>query len=155
MRKVTVLVVDDDPAIVGFLVDALESEGYHVLATVDGQAVPLARDMQPDVILLDLMMPGMDGMAVSQCLRSDPSTAAIPIIAMSAQQRLHATAALLPVDDRLAKPFDLATLYATVARWTTTWRGMRIRSCRSCSICCSPATMLAAKRRGRSRAMVL
>ena len=120
MRQVTVLVVDDDPAIVGFLVDALESEGYHVLATVDGQAVPLARDMQPDVILLDLMMPGMDGMAVSQCLRSDPSTATIPIIAMSAQQRLHATAALLPVDDRLAKPFDLATLYATVARWTTT-----------------------------------
>jgi CheY-like chemotaxis protein len=119
MRKVTVLVVDDDPAIVGFLVDALESEGYRVLATVDGQAVPLARAMQPDVILLDLMMPGMDGMAVSQCLRSDPSTATIPIIAMSAQQRLHATAALLPVDDRLAKPFDLATLYATVARWAT------------------------------------
>jgi CheY-like chemotaxis protein len=101
-------------------VDALESEGYHVLATVNGQAVPLARDMQPDVILLDLMMPGMDGVAVSQRLRSDPSTATIPIIAMSAQHRLHATAALMSVNDRLAKPFDLATLYATVARWTAT-----------------------------------
>src|SRR2546427_11839542 len=112
MRKITVLVVDDDPAIVGFLVDALESEGYRVLATVDGQAVPLARDMQPDVILLDLMMPGMDGMAVSQCLRGDPSTATIPIIAMSAQHGLHATAPLLPGDDRLAKTFGLATLYA-------------------------------------------
>src|SRR2546423_14671144 len=120
MRKVTVLVVDDDPAIVGFLVDALESEGYHVLATVDGQAVPLARDMQPNVILLDLMMPGMDGVAVSQHLRSDPSTANIPIIAMSAQHPLHATAARRPFNDRLAKPFDLATLYATVARWTPT-----------------------------------
>src|SRR5947199_9219973 len=112
MRKVTVLVVDDDPAIVGFLVDALESEGYRVLATVDGKAVPLARAMQPDVILLDLMMPGMDGAAVSQRLRDDTSTAKIPIIAMSAQHRLHATAAPRPVNDRRAKPFNLASLYA-------------------------------------------
>jgi CheY-like chemotaxis protein len=48
-----------------------------------------------------------------------PSTATIPLIAMSAQPRPLASAALLPFDDHLAKPFDLATLYATVARWTT------------------------------------
>src|SRR5438067_4841463 len=117
MRNATVLVVDDDPAIVRFLVDALESEGYHVLATIDGQALPLARDMQPDVILMDLMMPGMDGVEVSRRLHEDPVTASIPIIAMSAQHRLHATAGLM-VNDRLAKPFDLAHLYATVAHWT-------------------------------------
>ncbi len=80
-------------------------------------ALPLARDLQPAVILLDINMPGMDGIEVSQRLRDDPATAHIPIIVMSAQDRLRATGPLMPVNDRLPKPFDLTVLYATVARW--------------------------------------
>src|SRR5438093_6810631 len=118
MCKATVLVVDDDSSIVEFLVDGLESEGYHVLATVDGKAVPLARNEHPDLILMDIVMPGMDGVEVSRRLREDPVTASIPIIAMSAHNRLQATLGLMPVNDRLEKPFDLAHLYAAVARWT-------------------------------------
>ena len=108
-----VLVVDDDVAIV----DLLEDEGYQVFATVGAAALPLARDLQPAVILLDINMPGMDGIEVSQRLRDDPATAHIPIIVMSAQDRLRATGPLMPVNDRLPKPFDLTVLYATVARW--------------------------------------
>ncbi len=120
MAKGTVLVVDDDPFIVDFLEAALEDEGYHVLTTVNGGAIPLARDQHPDVILLDIMMPGMDGIEVSQRLRQDPVTANIPIIVMSAQDRLRTTSALVQSDDRLPKPFDLDRLYATVARWAKT-----------------------------------
>ncbi len=112
-----VLVVDDDAAIVDFLETALEDEGYQVRAAVGADALSLARTLQPAVILLDINMPGMDGIEVSRRLRDNPATAPIPIIVMSAQDRLRTTGPLLPVNDRLPKPFDLAALYATVARW--------------------------------------
>ncbi len=112
-----VLVVDDDAAIVDLLETALEDEGYQVFATVGAAALPLARDLQPAVILLDINMPGMDGIEVSRRLRADPATEHIPIIVMSAQDRLRATGPLMPVNDRLPKPFEIATLYAKVARW--------------------------------------
>ena len=119
MAKATVLVIDDDPSIVDFLEMALEDEGYRVLASVDGEALQLAQDLQPNVILLDIMMPGMDGVEVSRRLRADPLTAGIPIVVMSAQDRLRATAALMPIDDRLPKPFALDRLFSTVDRWTS------------------------------------
>lgn len=112
-----VLVVDDDPAIVELVETALQDQGYQVLSAVNGAALQLARERQPDVILLDILMPGMDGVEISQRLRADPLTARIPIIAMSAQDRLRATSSLMPVNDRLTKPFRLAGLYSTVARW--------------------------------------
>ncbi len=112
-----VLVVDDDAAIVDFLETALEDEGYQVRAAVGADALSLARTLQPAVILLDINMPGMDGIEVSRRPRDNPATAPIPIIVISAQGRLRATGPLLPVNDHLPKPFDLAALYATVARW--------------------------------------
>ena len=117
--KGTVLVVDDDPDIVDLLDAALEGQGYRVFATADGEALQLAHDLQPDVILLDINMPGMDGVEVSRRLRDDPATRHIPIIVISATQRLRATAPLMPVNDRLAKPFDLPDLYAKVERWAS------------------------------------
>jgi len=116
--KGTVLVVDDDPGIIDFLETALEDEGYLVLAAVGAESLGVAHETQPDVILLDINMPGMDGVEVSQRLRDNPVTAAIPIVVMSAQDRLQATGPLMPVNDRLPKPFDLARLYEVVARWT-------------------------------------
>jgi CheY-like chemotaxis protein len=116
----TVLVVDDDPSIVDLLETALTGQGYRVESAVDGAAVQRARDLQPDVILLDLMMPGMDGVEVSRRLRAAPETAAIPIVAMSAAERLGTTAAQMVVDDRLPKPFELRHVFALVARWVRT-----------------------------------
>jgi CheY-like chemotaxis protein len=112
-----VLVVDDDPNIRDFVGMALEDEGYEVQTAVDGSAVTLAQEQPPDVILLDLMMPGMDGREVSQRLRDDPATAQIPIVLMSAHDRLEAIAAQMPIQDQLPKPFNLERMYATVARW--------------------------------------
>jgi CheY-like chemotaxis protein len=127
MSDSTVLVVDDDPAIVCFLRAALEDEGYEVVSAVDGEALPLAHALHPSVILLDVMMSGMDGPEVSRRLRADPVTALIPIIAMSAQHYLEAPVARMPVNDRLPKPFELDQLYDTVARWAHASLGGRIR----------------------------
>jgi CheY-like chemotaxis protein len=127
MSDSTVLVVDDDPAIVSFLREALEDEGYEVATAVAGEALPLAHDLHPSVILLDAAMPGMDGLEVSRRLRADPVTAPIPIVAMSAQHNLDAAADRMPVNDRLPKPFELDQLYDTVARWARASSGGRIR----------------------------
>ena len=127
MSESTVLVVDDDPAIVCFLHEALEAEGYEVVTAVGGEALPLAHDLHPSVILLDAAMPGMDGLEVSRRLRADPVTARIPIIAMSAQHNLDAAVARMLVNDRLPKPFELDQLYDTVARWAHASSGGKIR----------------------------
>ncbi len=120
ISKGTVLVVDDDPDIIDFLETPLEDAGYLVLAAVGAASLGVAHETQPDVILLDINMPGMNGVEVSQRLRDNPVTAAIPIVVMSAQDRLQATGGLMPVNDRLPKPFDLARLYKVVARWVPT-----------------------------------
>ena len=113
-----VLVVEDDESITGVIRPALEDEGYRVLTAVGGGALPLAHAQQPDVILLDLHMPLMDGAEVCRRLRADPATAHIPIIVMSASRHLTAITAHLPIDDHMAKPFDLDDLLRAVTRWT-------------------------------------
>jgi CheY-like chemotaxis protein len=117
MDGATVLVVNDDRDIVQLLEVALELEGYTVLSAVGAEALRLAHERQPDVILLDLMMPVMDGVEVSRRLRADPSTALIPVIVMSAHERLDTTGNLIPAQDQLPKPFGLNDLYSTVGRW--------------------------------------
>jgi len=89
--KGLVLVVDDDAMVVDLLETALEDERYQVLATVSADAIPLTREQHPDVILLDINMPGMDGVEVSRHLCADPTTERISIIVMSAQDCLRAT----------------------------------------------------------------
>lgn len=123
MAQATVLVVDDDRAIVDFLTVALETAGYGVLSAVGAQAISMARDHAPDLILLDINMPGMNGIDVSRRLRADPQTAGIPIIVISAQSNLSAATATMPADDQLSKPFVLDHLYGKVAQWTGRAKG--------------------------------
>jgi len=108
----TILIVEDDAATAGMLRAALESEGYRVLHAVDGEGLRTALDEEPDVVLLDVNMPGMGGPEVARRLRADPATARIPIVAMSGRP----VPPDMVADDRLAKPFALADLFATVER---------------------------------------
>jgi CheY-like chemotaxis protein len=118
-----ILVVDDDPDIVEVLCCLLHDAGYEVATAHDGAVLPLARERQPRVILLDILMPRMDGVEISRRLRADPATAHIPIIALSATpQWLPA----LPVNDRLTKPFRLGHLLAKVRYWVRNSSGRRI-----------------------------
>ena len=110
-----ILVVEDDPDIATVVEETLAEEAYEVVHTGGATALPLARELRPDVILLDYAMPDMDGGEISQRLRADPTTGDIPIILMSA----HPPAARppLPVDAELPKPFDLEEMCEAVARW--------------------------------------
>jgi CheY-like chemotaxis protein len=81
----TVLIVDDDPTARETLTAMLEGEGYDLQLAKDGiQALKLLKQIQPDLILLDLMMPIMNGFEVCQRIRSTPQLAEVPIIILTA-----------------------------------------------------------------------
>ncbi len=117
MSQHTVLVVDDEPAILDFVSEALRWEGYQVLTAGDSDALRLAHTYHPNVILLDLLLPGMDGREISRRLRADATTADIPIIIMSANNCIDIIVESIPVNAHIEKPFPLRVLYDTVARW--------------------------------------
>ena len=80
-----VLIVDDMPDNLSLLHDALDEAGYTVLVATDGPgALARAQQSRPDIVLLDAVMPGMDGFEVARRLKADPATAAIPIVFMTA-----------------------------------------------------------------------
>ncbi len=85
--------VHDDAAIVEMLEEALADHSYQILAACGARALAVAHGSHPAVILLDLTMPGMDGVEVSRRLRADPATAHIPIVGMSAHDRLRVAGA--------------------------------------------------------------
>jgi CheY-like chemotaxis protein len=102
-----IMVVDDDPDTVSILARHLQREGYIAIEAISGpECLRIIREHPVDVILLDLMMPGMDGFEVCRALKSDPNTAAIPIIMITARDDMDARAEgmRLGVSDFLAKP---------------------------------------------------
>ena len=102
-RKNCVLVVDDDPRIVRFIRVGLIAHGYDVLTAADGaEALELVRAKQPDIILLDIIMPVKDGFEVLQELRTFSS---VPVIAFSAQSSASSRALSLGANDFVSKPF--------------------------------------------------
>ena len=80
----TILIVDDEPAITEILADLLADEGYQVATAADGVAVPAALTEAPALVLLDVMMPEVDGIEVCRRLQADPRTADVPIILVTA-----------------------------------------------------------------------
>jgi diguanylate cyclase (GGDEF)-like protein len=112
-----VLVVDDDPDILQFVQVNLEVEGYNAEAAGDGrQALDAARATPPDLVLLDVMMPEMDGLTVLRRLRSAPATANVPVILLTAKALAEDRVAGLDLgaDDYITKPFDVEELMARV-----------------------------------------
>jgi two-component system cell cycle response regulator len=110
-----VLIVDDVPANVRLLQAKLEADYYEVLSASDGHAaLQVAADSQPDIILLDVMMPGIDGYEVCRQLKNNPDTSHIPIILITAldgrEDRLSGLES--GADDFLTKPFDDVILMA-------------------------------------------
>ena len=112
------MVVEDDHDIADLIVRYLQKAGHSVEAVTSGSAVlPKVRATPPDAIVLDLMLPGMDGLLVCQALRADPTTAAIPVIMLTARgEEADRIAGLeLGADDYVTKPFSPKELTARVA----------------------------------------
>ena len=112
---IRILVVDDDPAMVGAITALVSTEGHQVVTAYDGDtAIRRWREERPDLILLDLAMPGLDGYSIARQLRD--AGAAIPIIVVSGEIAEAAKVRALDIgaDDYLTKPFGKGELLARI-----------------------------------------
>jgi len=117
ITQAKVLVVDDTPHNVKLLADLLEVKGYAVATAVNGEeALVKVASEQPDLVLLDIMMPGMSGYEVCQRLRANPTTALLPVVLVTSldpqQERVKGIEA--GADDFLGKPINQPELFARV-----------------------------------------
>jgi len=114
-RRTKVLIIDDEPDIVEFIEYNLRREQFDTRRASDGPAaLRQAREEQPDIVLLDLMLPGIDGLEVCRQLRQSPETAHIPIIMLTAKGEEADVVSGLEVgaDDYVPKPFSMRLLLA-------------------------------------------
>jgi two-component system, OmpR family, alkaline phosphatase synthesis response regulator PhoP len=119
MEKPTILVVDDEEDIIELVELNLGREGYHVLKCTTGEkALEIARAKAPALIVLDLMLPGIDGLEVCRRLKSGPKTAQIPVVMLTAkgEETDIVTGLELGADDYVTKPFSGKVLVARVRR---------------------------------------
>ncbi|HLU11700.1 MAG TPA: GAF domain-containing protein, partial [Oceanobacillus sp.] len=111
-----VLVIDDDPAALQLAHDHLDSSQYQVIATSQpSQAIQLAKRLHPDIVIADVMMPGMSGWEVLRALREDAETADIPVIVMAVLNQMR-QGVYLGTADYLVKPIGRETLLEALAR---------------------------------------
>jgi two-component system cell cycle response regulator DivK len=113
-----ILIVEDNPANMTLAIFLLESAGHSVISAKDAEVgLTLARDQQPDLILMDIQLPGMDGLEATALLKGDGATRAIPVIALTAlamkgdEERIRASGC----DGYIAKPLAYKDFLATIA----------------------------------------
>jgi DNA-binding response OmpR family regulator len=119
IEKPTILIVDDEPDAVELVRFKLRGAGYRTLTAGSGsEAVELARDRQPSLIVLDIMMPQLDGFAVCELLRGDPLTSRIPIVLLTAwaSEEARVLGLELGADDYITKPFSPRELVLRIER---------------------------------------
>jgi DNA-binding response OmpR family regulator len=118
-RKPVILVADDDPQILTMLSIRLSKRGYQVVEASDGlQTLKKARSEKPDLVLLDVMMPGKNGWEVAKELRSDETLRSIGIVMLTAigERVNEMTSPLYGADAYVDKPFEFADLEAKIKR---------------------------------------
>jgi two-component system phosphate regulon response regulator PhoB len=112
-----ILVVDDDPEIVAMLSTRLTKRGFQVATAADGvRAIELARRERPDLVLLDVMMPGKSGWEVARALRQDPVTEKVKIIMVTAiGEAVNEITSPLYSDAHVDKPFEFEKLEQVIS----------------------------------------
>jgi two-component system cell cycle response regulator DivK len=113
-----ILIIEDNPTNMTLAIFLLQSAGHAVLSATDAETgLTMARDEQPDLILMDIQLPGMDGLQATKLLKEDETTRAIPVIALTAlamkgdEERIRAAGC----DGYIAKPMRYQEFLATVA----------------------------------------
>jgi two-component system alkaline phosphatase synthesis response regulator PhoP len=117
-KQARILVVDDDPEIVAMLNMRLTKRGYKVTTANDGhEALEIAKKELPDIVLLDVMMPGKSGWEVARALKQDPATHAVKIVMVSAigEKTNEITAPIYGADAHVDKPFEFEALERVIA----------------------------------------
>ena len=118
-KPARILVVDDDPEIVTMLSTRLAKRGYTVSTASDGhKAIELTKKELPDVVLLDVMMPGKSGWEVARAIKQDPATHAVKIVMVSAigEKTNEITAPIYGADAHVDKPFEFEHLERVIAQ---------------------------------------
>lgn len=122
-----ILIVEDNPANMTLAVFLLQSAGHTVLSATDAEiGLTLARSEQPDLILMDIQLPGMDGLQATGLLKDDPATRGIPVIALTAlamkgdEERIRAAGC----DGYIAKPLAYKEFLATISTQLETPRAV-------------------------------
>jgi DNA-binding response OmpR family regulator len=113
-----ILIVEDDPSVLRATSYILQKEGYQVFTAQDGlEGLQKARGANHDLLILDVMLPGIDGFEICHRLRGEPETAGLPILMFSAkgQEADKATGLKMGADDYLIKPVDREVLLGKVA----------------------------------------
>jgi two-component system cell cycle response regulator DivK len=117
-----ILVVEDNEKNMRLVLDVLQATGFRTLeATTGGQAVELASEHRPDLVLMDIQLPDIDGIEALTRLRADERTAAIPVLALTAQAMEGDRERFLAAgfDEYVSKPVDIVQLVATVSQHCT------------------------------------
>jgi two-component system cell cycle response regulator DivK len=112
-----ILIVEDNPANMRLACLILQNVGHTLLCAVDAEAgLTLARAEKPDLILMDIQLPGMDGLTATALLKKDPATAAIPVIALTAMAQMgdHEKANAAGCEGYIAKPLNIQGLYSAI-----------------------------------------
>ena len=115
-----ILVIDDEPQLVDMVKMRLEANGFQVLSAKDGkEGLEKVRQEKPDLVLLDVMMPGMDGFEVFKRIKKDPKTMLIPVIMLTARGEVQSIfrAKDLRVTDYMIKPFEEQELLTLIRRY--------------------------------------
>jgi CheY-like chemotaxis protein len=122
----TLLVIDDDPEARNLMRRFFSKEGYRVEEAADGESgLARARELGPDVITLDVMMPGMDGWAVLSALKADPELADIPVVMLSIVDERNLGFAL-GASEYMTKPIDRERLAAVLRKYASRDRARRV-----------------------------
>jgi two-component system phosphate regulon response regulator PhoB len=117
MKKGTILVIDDEKDLIELVRYNLEKDGFDVIAATDGQSgLEVVKKHRPDLVVLDLMMPGIDGLQICQQLRADPRSGRIPLIMLTAKatEADRIVGLELGADDYITKPFSPREVLARV-----------------------------------------
>jgi len=115
-----ILIVEDEPKNLTLLRDLLQVSGYKTIEATDGEkGVELAKASKPDLILMDIQMPKMDGLEATQILKADAATSNIPVLALTSYAMKGDEERILQAgcDGYLAKPFNIQELLKTVAEY--------------------------------------
>ena len=118
--KNAILIVEDDPKNLKLIRDLLQIKGFHTMEAVNGQqGIELAKEKKPDLILMDVQMPVMDGLAATKILKSDGETKAIPIVSLTAyamkgdEEKIREAGC----DGYITKPINTREFLTTIAEY--------------------------------------
>jgi two-component system, cell cycle response regulator DivK len=117
VTEAKILVVDDNPLNIELVSDLLDANGFRVYSAQSGEeGVRLARELLPDLVLMDVSLPGMDGISATKVLKADPATQSLKVVGLTAHTMKEGETIALNkyFDGYLSKPFDTRTFIDTI-----------------------------------------